>query len=200
MNSIEDLQAAWKSQDVRLPAVPENLEQEVKDQWQQRQKKVLWRNIGTSLAFGVVYYVFYRVYRSYHTDHSIFFGASILFTSLLMAVYLWALWRGLLYAVVDMGFSNRAYLERLLKKLRWQRFTITHLSVAYSLLLWISMMFYCWDVTRQGSLLFRWTAALLITAYILGVAILTRKTRQKKQIRQIDSLIEKLQQIKDGLF
>ena len=196
--NFEDLQKSWKSQPV-APLATEEILARVKKNWNKQYRNILLRNIFTTLAFIAVFIDFAWVYSSFHKGHSIFFGGSILFMVILMITFLWVLWKGMLYKKADFSTSNKDYLSVYIEKLHWRRKTIGTYSTIYMVLLWLALMFYSWDVTQGGSILFRVGAPLAITIYCFLTWFISRRTKCKKQLAKIDALIADLRHLGDSI-
>jgi len=194
--NFEELQKNWRSQPIDMPEDIPALNDKFARQWQKQQRELMWSNIGVTLGFMGAFIVFGWVYISYHNGRSIFFGGSILFMYALLSVYLWIIWKGMVYKKNDPTLPGKEYLEHLLKKLYWRRKTITTFNWVYSVLLWLALMFYGIDVTSGGSILFKTVYFTATTIYIFGMMILMKYTKQKKQLKKTDQLISDLQELK----
>jgi len=190
---FDELQKNWQAQPIKMPENWQSINAGLTDQWQKQQRSVLLSNIFTTLGFIAAIINFGWVYKSFHQGHSLFFGGSLLFMSVLLLVYLWVLWKGYALKKNDPTLNSKEYIYQSLKKLHWRRKTITHFGWFYSVLLWAALMLYMQDVTTGGSLAFRIGAPLITTVYIFGIMIVMRKTKQKKQLNKIDLLITDLQ-------
>lgn len=196
---FEELQKNWLSQPVNLPENTPAINDVLINQWKKQQRRTLWSNIFTTLGFIGALLVFAWVYISFHQGHSAFFGGSLLFMSVLLFVYLWVLWKGIAYKKNDPTLPSKKYLQHALKKLYWRRKTITAYTWIYSVLLWAALMFYGFDVTSGGSILFKTVFISATTIYIFGMMALMKYTKQKKQLKELDQLISDMQQLKDKL-
>ncbi len=192
---FDELQKNWQAQPINMPENWQSINAGLTNQWQKHQRSVLRSNIYTTLGFTGAIVNFGWVYRTFHQGHTWFFGGSLLFMSVLLLVYLWVLWQGYALKKNDPTVSSKEYIFKSIKKLQWRRKTITHFGWFYAVLLWAALMLYMQDVTTGGSLAFRIGAPMATTIYIYGLMIVIRKTKQKKQLKNIDLLIADLEKL-----
>jgi len=196
---FEDLKKNWNSQQVNKKDMI-SLTTDIKSDWEKQQRKLKLSIIFVALSFTLVFIVFIWVYIRFHEGRTIFFSASLCSMAILMIVYFWVLCKGIAYKNESYQSSSIEYLTYQIKKLDWLRKTKTTYIWIYSIILWISLMFYMWDITIGGSLLLKILAPLISTLYIFGTMIFSQKTKIKKQLIAIDGLIEKLKAIKENIL
>lgn len=197
--NFDDIQKSWRSQPVGTPEDPVVIHNRLSAQWRKQQRGVWWSNVATTAAFGVTLIVLTWVYLSFHQSRSIFFSAGLFLMAALMLAYLVVIWKGIAFKKNEPSLPSKAYITQSLSKLYWRRNTITHYTWIYGVLLWLSLMFYCIDVTEGGSLWYKIGAPAAITVYIFGLLLTIRFTKQKKQLAKIDQLIADMKQLNDRI-
>lgn len=197
--NFEDIQKNWQSQSVNIPADDADFKKELQTRWQKHQRKVLLRNIFLTVSFAVVFVVIGWVYIAFNKQYGWPFAVSIGTMYILLAVFLWVSWRGYAFKTEYLDIASNDYIGYQLQKLNWQRKIITTYTVVYSVLLWLMLMMYTVEVTKHGSATFRFTALGVTTAYVLGVTLWSRFTRQKKRLARLDEMIVELKGIKEGM-
>jgi len=197
--NFEDLQNSWQRQPVKDPGDIDQLKLAMETNWNKHQRRVLRTNIFLTLCFILTGIGITCVYFAYHAQFGWAFRLSIFFIILLMIVYVGVSWKS--YGLKKETLENPStdYISYQLKKLHWQRKTITTFSQIYAFLLWINIMCYTWEVTARGSLTFRFTAMLVITVYIVGINLWQRLTKQKKALKKVDHMIADLSHLKKEL-
>ncbi len=195
---FEELQKSWQQQ-VKVPELEPGKIDLLMDKWTKQQRKLKRNNIFVSIAFLFVFIDLAWVYLSFRAKYGVLFGGSIAAMALFMLVYLWIMWKGVVYDKYDPALASNIYVDKYLQKLRWQRITITTYSWIYAVLLWLAFMFYCYELTRSASLALKIGAPAVITVYIFGMFILVRFTKKKKQLRIIDELIGEMVTLKDKM-
>lgn len=193
--NFEELQQAWRSQPVDAPKDTDALRKSIAGKWARQQKHARISNIATTIAFAATFVVFGWVYLSFHADHGLYFTGSIIFMSILMLMYLVVLWKGVTLQKEDPTLPANIYAAQQLRVLRWRRKTMTHYVWIYAVLLWLGLMAYFADVLREATTTFKLSAMAITTAYIFGMVLVTRLTKQKKRIAQIDELIHDMEQL-----
>ena len=196
---FDELQKNWQAQPINMPENWQSINAGLTEQWHKQQRSVLRSNLFTTIGFAGAVINFVWVYITFHKGHTVFFGGSLLFMSVLLVVYLGVLWQGYALKKNDPTVSSMVYINQSIKKLVWRRKTITHFGWIYAILLWAALMLYMQEVTTGGSLAFRIGAPLVTTVYIFGIMIIMRKTKQKKQLKKIDSLITDLQVLREKM-
>lgn len=189
--NFDDLQKSWKDQPLNVPDDDGAAREQLMQKWNKQQRTVLWSNIATTGGFAAVLCVLGWIYASFHEGRSILFGGSIATMTLLLLVFLWVLWKGTVLKKMDLSLPGNEYLARYTAALRWRRRTITHYTWVYMILLWLALMLYMLDVLAEASLAVRIGGPLATTAYLIVVKLATRK-KQRKNLREIDELLNDL--------
>ena len=197
--NFEDLQKNWQSQPVNIPADTVELKQQLQTKWQKHQRKVLLRNVFVTVSFAMVFVVIGWVYIAFNHQYSWPFAVSIGTIYILLLVFLWVSWRGYAFKKEYLDMASTVYIDYQLQKLKWQRKIITTYTLIYSVLLWLALMMYTIEVTKHGSATFRFTALGVTTAYVLGVTLWSRFSRQKKQLAKLDEMMVELENLQKGL-
>ena len=196
--NFEDMQRNWQSQPVDQPDEKQGLNKKLLSQWQQQQQQVKQTNILATAGFVGVFVVAGSIWLSFHAARSVFFTGSIFFVSALMLVYLWVIWKGVANKKSDTTVSTMEYIDQSIQKLFWRRKTLTTYKWTYSILLWIGMMLYLLDTTN-GNLSSGIGIPIATTAYIFGMRLYLRNTKEKKQIVELDQLINDMQLLKTNI-
>jgi len=196
--NFDELQKSWRSQAVGGAAENVQLSAGLKSGWQKQQRKLLYTNIGVTLAFMATSAVMAWVYINFHEGHTLFFGGSILAIYVLMALYLFVMWRGIAYKKERLDSNSSEYLDYQIKKLLWQRKVHSTYSQYYAVILWLCLMLYGWDVTTGATIWFKLGFFLLTTGYIFGMLIYVNLTKRKRHIQKLDELVTGLEELKNG--
>jgi hypothetical protein len=197
--NFEDLQLSWKTQPVKDPGDTNQLKLSMETSWNKHQRKVLRTNSWMSLCFVLTCIGIGFVYVAYLQHFGWAFQLSIVFVYLLMFVYLAVSWKSYGFRKEKRTEPSTSYISYQLEKLKWQRKMITTYSQVYALLLWLDIMCYTWEVTAKGTVFFRFSALFVFTAYIAGVSIWQRRTKQKKALQALDMLISDFRQLSIAL-
>ncbi|RZM30119.1 MAG: hypothetical protein EOO88_02060 [Pedobacter sp.] len=191
---FEDLQQSWQAQPVEaFTGTPKVEEQKTK--WQQRQRKLLRSNIFMSLGFLAAMIGIGWVYFAYRAEFGLPFRISIATCYLLMVVFATVNWRSYAFKNESMDVSAQEYIRYQIGKLNWQRKIVQYYTHVYTILLWLALVLYTWEITERGTALFRFTALAIITAYIGGITFWTTKKKQRKTLLEINGLITELKHI-----
>ncbi len=194
MDNFDDLQKSWLAQaPEHLPATSLKA---VQTKWQQHQRKVLFSNLGMSAAFLAAFIVIGWVYVAFRHQYRWPFTVSIACTYALLLVFLGVVWRNYGFKKEDLGEPSTGFIRYQLKKLNWQRKTLTTYIWIYNVLLWLALSMYTIEVTRRGTWLFTLMALGGITAYIAGITAWSHFYRQKKQLRAIDEMKTELETLR----
>lgn len=196
--NFEDLQKSWQGQPINVNT--DQLKSSLQTKWQKYQRKLLTRIIISNILLAVTLIVLGWVYLSFYEQFGWPFKVSIaaMYAIILIVIYLY--WGSYAFRKEHMEASSTGHISYQLDKLNAQRRLLTRYNWIYFALLWLSLMMYLWEVTGNGSLVFRWTALLSTSAYILGVCLWYGLKKQKKQLAEIDDIINELQHIKKQLI
>ena len=194
---FEDLQKSWQEQPVTAFTDDTALEQQ-QTIWQQHQRKLFIANSCMSMGFLAAMLGIGWVYMAYYKQFGWPFKVSIISTYLLMIVFLVINWRSYAFKKEDRELSSAIYIKYQLTKLNWQKKILLQYTWVYTVLLWLAMVMYIWEITAKGSTTFRFAALGITTAYILGITLWNVLKKQKKTLLKINGLIEGLQKISRG--
>lgn len=198
MNNFADIQKNWLSQPVNEMAKPAEIEF-VQNRWQQHQRKVLFANLAMSIAFLAALIIIGWVYFAFRHQYGWPFEVSIAAVYCILIIFLIVAWRNYGFKKENLGVSSADFINYQISKLEWQRKIHTTYVWIYCVLLWFALCFYIVEVTRKASILFTLIALGITTAYLLGIAIWAWFRKNKKQLRQIDEIIDELKQLQDAL-
>lgn len=189
---FDELRKSWQTQPVNDITEITELKSGFQNKWQKNQKKVLRTNICMSIGFlGSIFFLLW-VYNTYQAEYRWPFKVSIGTTILLMILFSLISWRSYAFKKENLEGSFVEYIDYQIQKLFWQRKMLTQFIWVYSILLWLALVMYVWELTNGATALFRYTALAIITAYLVGLNIWSWYKKQKKQILAIDEMIGEL--------
>jgi hypothetical protein len=198
MMNFEEIQQSWKSVSPgaggHRPPATESLLNQIKKQ----QRVVIRSNVAVTIAFAATFSVFAWLFFAFHAQRGFLFSGSIFFMTALMMVYLFVMWKGVAFKKMDPTVTAPEFLSHYLKKLEWRKKLITTYTWIYGLLLWLTIMAYMLDVTEGTRPLMRIGAPLITTVYIVAVLFITRFTKGKKQLHNLNELITATQSALDN--
>ncbi|WP_316804847.1 hypothetical protein [Pedobacter nototheniae] len=195
---FEDIQKSWQAQPVEVNTDHKLLDAQ-KDRWERNQQKLFRNNICMSLGFFVAMVVIGWVYFSFKDQYGLPFKISIATVYILMIVFLVINWRSYAFKKRNIHDSSQEYIQQQIKRLNWQKNIITKYTWMYTILLWLAMVMYIWEITMMATPTFRYTALGITTFYIFGITVWNRARKQKKQLKEIHELIADLENMKRGL-
>jgi MFS family permease len=198
MNSFEDIQKDWLSQPLNEVVKPAETKL-TQDKWQKRQRKVLRSNLFITIAFLIVVILSGCLYFQFRHMYRWPFDVSIVAMCSLAIIFLIVSWKSYGFKKENLEVSSVDFIDYQINKLQWQRKILKTYVWVYWVLLWIVLGFYTVEVTSHGSLLFTLTALGVITAYFIGVSLISWFLKNKKQIRKIDEIIDELKQLQESL-
>ncbi|WP_342332637.1 hypothetical protein [Pedobacter sp. FW305-3-2-15-E-R2A2] len=193
MNSFEDIQNNWLSQQVIEELKITDI-QSAQNKWQKHQHKLWISNVVMSICFLLTFSVIGWIYLSFQNKYRWPFDLSIAAISSLMILALIVAWKSYSFKTQDLGVSSIEYLQHQVKKLEWQRKTLTIYIWIYNLLLWLAITMYIIEITRRGTLLFTLTAIGVNTLYVVGFSLWSKYYKNKKKIQAIDTMLAELKQ------
>jgi hypothetical protein len=147
-----------------------------------------------SICFLLTFSVIGWIYLSFQNKYRWPFDLSIAAISSLMILALIVAWKSYSFKTQDLGVSSIEYLQHQVKKLEWQRKTLTIYIWIYNLLLWLAITMYIIEITRRGTLLFTLTAIGVNTLYVVGFSLWSKYYKNKKKIQAIDTMLAELKQ------
>lgn len=192
---FETLQKSWMEQQLPIPHTDESALEQAMQQWEKQTKAAKRINLLLTVTLGIVAVVLVWVYAAFHHSRSVLFGLSLLTMIVLMGGYIIVLWKGTTVPLPDAQSSEVDFLKQHLRKLHWRRKTITTYTNAYMILLWLAVMLYMSDVLAELSTWIKIAVPLAVTLYILGLHLLIKKKSRTKQLNNIDTLINRFENI-----
>lgn len=156
------------------------------------QQMLLWSNIAVILSYLLLIAVVARIYGSYSGKHSVLLICSLILIYVLLAIYLFVVWKSLAYQRIHFKRASKAYLNYQISKLGGQRKLISVYLLIYGLILCISCLFFFIDIHNGITLLFKLTAPVSLMTYIFGLYFIISFTDQKKKLDKLDKQIEYL--------
>jgi len=195
---FEDIQKSWHQQAVQPSPDTEmlNLQQ---NNWQKNQQKLKRANVGMSLGFLAAMVGIGWVYISFKDEYGMAFKLSIAVVYFLMIAFLFVSWRSYSFKQINTVSNNQDYIEQQIKKLMWQKDVIIKYTWIYTVLLWMAMMLYIWEITMEATPTFRYTAMAITSLYIFGITFWNRVKKKQRQLDEINVLINDLGEMRSGL-
>lgn len=193
---FDELKKSWKSQPIDAGSQTATKSGDLISRFGKQQRGVLRSNIIVTLAFCATFILFGKLYLKFHEGRTVFFGGSMLAMAIVMLIFLWVQWKGYSLKKMDLTQASSQYLDRYLRTLTWRKALITTYSWVYSFALWLSLMFYMADVLQGGSRLLYIEVMGGTTLYIFGVQLWTRYRSRRKQLTELNDLIEEMELLK----
>lgn len=191
MNLFESYKEQWQQQtsdqNIDLNKLMLQTKTNLKKQDRKSLLTALFLTISFSIVFGVIGWVWLNV-----ESRSILFYSSLILMTLLLLLTLIGQWLGIQFKKEDAYQSTHIYICDRLKKLTWQRWMLARFTPAYLILLTLFFYLYFADITQGGSLIFIVSTYLGTTTFIVVTYLLSLKKR-KRQIEEINALIEDLE-------
>jgi len=194
---FEDIKNSWQAQPIEA-ITNQRLLRERQYKWQRNQEKVLKTNLFTSVGFIVAMVGIGWVYITFKDQYGLPFSISITAVYALMIVFSVISWRSYHFKKKNDTESSQAYIHQQLKSLMWQKDVMTKFVWIYNFLLWLAMVLYIWEITTKGTPTFRYTALGITTIYIFGITLWSQYYKKKKQLKEINELIEDFKTLKEG--
>ncbi|MFT6882695.1 MAG: hypothetical protein ACI83W_001527 [Marinoscillum sp.] len=133
-------------------------------------------------------------------DRGIFFHGSIASMILLMMVSIVMFWRRLIrWNELDFSLDSNAFIETSLRQLKKSKHLFTSFMPIYNIILYVGLIFYTIDITREGSL---WFTLLMIAGNTLFVGLIvffSVRSKLKKNRETLYPLIAELEEFKKKL-
>lgn len=194
MNSFEEMQNSWLSQPLNKEFTPSSV-RSVQSKWQSHQRKFLISSLCMSIGFLATFTVIGWIYFEFRQEYQWPFEISIAAIYVILITFLVVTWRSYGFKKERMEVSSVEYITYQLKKLQWQRKTLTKYVWIYMILLWLALSLYIIEITKRGTLLFTLSALGITTAYIVGITLWNKFYKQKKQVQAIDDISADLKQV-----
>ncbi|AOM80240.1 hypothetical protein [Pedobacter steynii] len=194
MNSFEEMQNSWLSQPLDKEFTPSAV-LSIQSKWHNHQRKFLISSLCMSIGFLATFIVTGWIYFEFRQEYRWPFEISIAAIYVILITFLIVTWRSYGFKKERMEVSSVDYITYQLKKLQWQRKTLTKYVWIYMILLWLALSLYIIEITKRGTLLFTLTALGVTTAYIAGIMLWSKFYKQKKQIQTIDDISDDLKEV-----
>lgn len=196
---FEDMMKQWANQPIVDAAKLAKRREKVRNDWAKHKRKTLISNVCVTIGFVGCFVVFAWVYLSFRQGYGPLFDISILLMYALLIVYLFVTWKGYSYRQSYAGQESLDYVNHQIAKLKWQRKNLTTYSLVYTLLLWLLLCCYLYEITHKGTWLLQSLAYGLSTAYIVGITWWARKVKVPKTLVKIDDMMNDLEAIREEL-
>jgi hypothetical protein len=174
----------------------EDIKEEIKKQDGKIQQMLLWSNISAVWSYLILVLVIVRFYGSLLGKHSILLFGSLFIMYILLAIYMYVVWKGTAYQKIYVKKKSEAYLEHHMKKLSGQCKIISVYLIIYAVLLIISSAFFYMDINNGITLLFKITAPLNLITYIAGIYFIIAFTVQKRKLDILNKQFDKIELMK----
>lgn len=185
MSTEINFKALWTGQKIEMPG-PETLKETAQRFRKKQLRKMAWLNIVLLLT---IVYFFAIGYSSATTTVLTWIGFSII----TIAIVGYLIFHNRTMASImklDLGTSNREYLQRLVRIKKRQTIVYTKITAAYFLLLTAGLFISLWSPLQHLSPPYRIMAVLLTIGWILFVWFYLRPRAVTRQNKKIDPLIK----------
>ncbi|WP_069130286.1 hypothetical protein [Rhodohalobacter halophilus] len=197
MKTFDELKQNWKSQQNDAEIDVHQLKEKVMKRLVSDQKKLILSNLFVSVSFAIVFVVMAWVWSS-NPDRTIYFYASLISMSILLAGTLAGLWAGVQYKNEHTYKGTLEFLQANIQKLTIRKFMLQKFMPVYMILLLVCFYFYYADTFKDAEPVSTFTAYALTTLFFAGVYYFSRGKRVR-QIEQVEKLQIELEKIRDEL-
>jgi hypothetical protein len=177
-HEVEDIKGEIKKQDVKI------------------QQMLLWSNISAGWSYLILVLVVVRFYGSSLSKPSVLLFGSLFVMYILLAIYMYVVWKGTAYQKVYLKKKSEAYLEHHMKKLSGQCKIISVYLIIYAVLLIVSSAFFYIDINNGITQLFKITAPLNLVTYVVGIYFIITFTVQKRKLDVLNKQFDKIELLK----
>ena len=197
MNDFNDIVNDWKSvstDEIKHKNTSDSLFGKLK----KLQRKIIFGNLLMSISFAAVFAVFIWLWNENPLkERSDNFYLGLTFMFILLTVTLAMMWYRVLFwrTPNDISENMKSFATKMLKKLRYFKWITNFFMPVYLVLLAIGMTIYFQDVLREGSLKFKLMAYGLTYAWLLIVGFIIVRKKKKKNNKDVDPIIENLEEI-----
>ncbi|AYL94578.1 hypothetical protein HYN43_004360 [Mucilaginibacter celer] len=154
------------------------------------QRMLLWSNILTLCACIQVIFTISRLYGSLTGGHPVLLAATLILIMIMLALYLFFVWRGIVYRDTGSTDIRISYLQYRIQKITGQvKLMAGYLSV-YSVVIVISGIFFYVDINNGLTILFKTTAPVTMLMYLLGFYFITGFVKQKRKLSAIKKQLD----------
>jgi hypothetical protein len=197
MNDFNDLQNDWKSvssSELKSKTTSDSLFGKLK----KLQRKIIFGNLMMSISFAIVFIVFGWLWNENPLKgRSDNFYLGLTFMFILLSVTLAMMWYRVLFwrTPNDISENMKSFATKMLKKLRYFKWITSFFMPVYLMLLAVGMTIYFQDVLREASLQFKLIAYGLTYAWLLIVGFVIVRKKRKKSNKDVDPIIENLEEV-----
>ncbi|MDP4528700.1 hypothetical protein Q3O59_06600 [Alkalimonas delamerensis] len=190
MDPFEQFKSDWKNQDEAANVDLEYLKNKAHAEIKRQQRKLIFANLFTSVAFAAVFIVLAWIWTSM-PERSTYFYISLIAMSVLLLITLIGIWAGVQFKNENAYQSPKAYVNQHLKKLKIRKFMLEKFMPVYLVLLLGTFYLYYADILSGASPRFILSAYGMTTAYFAIMYAFSRKKLHKK-LKEIETLRAKL--------
>jgi len=197
MTDFNDLQNDWKlvsSKETERKDVSDSLYVKLK----KLQRKIVLGNLFMSISFAFVFAVFIVLWNENPLKgRSDNFYLGLTFMFVLLTVTLAMMWYRVLFWRTPNAISEnmKRFATKMLKKLKYFKWITNFFMPVYLVLLAIGMTIYFQDVLREVSLQFKLIAYGSTYIWLLIVGFIIIRKKKKKNTKDVDPIIENLEEI-----
>ncbi|CUS48780.1 MAG: Protein of unknown function (DUF3180) [Idiomarinaceae bacterium HL-53] len=195
MDPFEQLKSDWKNQ-AQAPNVDlEHIKSKAHVEIKQQQRKLIFSNLFTSIAFATVFIVLAWIWTSM-PNRSAYFYISLTSMSVLLVITLIGIWAGVQFKNENAYQSPKDYVNKHLKKLAIRRFMLEKFMPVYLVLLLATFYLYYADILAGTPPLFILSAYGVTTVYFAIMYVFSRKKLHKKlhEIERLRAYLERWRQ------
>ncbi|WP_298419354.1 hypothetical protein [uncultured Kordia sp.] len=197
MNDFDDIVNDWKSvssEEIKMTDVSNSLFEKLR----KLQRKIIFGNLLMSVSFTAVFTVFIWLWNANlfkERSDNFYLGLSFMFA--LLTVTLVMMWYRVLFwrTPNDISENMKAFAVKMLKKLRYFRWITNVFMPVYLVMLAVGMTIYFQDVLQETSFQTKLIAYSLTYVWILLVGFIMMRKKQKKNNKEVDPIIENLEEI-----
>ncbi|WP_046757801.1 hypothetical protein [Kordia jejudonensis] len=201
MNDFNDILNDWKSvssTEIEVNSESDSLFAKLK----KLQRKIVFGNLFMSISFAAVFAVFIWLWNAnLGKERSDNFYMGLTFMFVLLSITLVMMWYRVLFwrTPNDISENMKAFATKMLKKLRYFKWITSFFMPTYLVLLAVGITIYYQDVLQETSLTIKLIAygATYVWLFVVGF-IMVRKKR-KKNNKDVDPIIENLEEVLDTL-
>ncbi|WP_420571599.1 hypothetical protein [Kordia sp.] len=197
MNDFNDIVNDWKS-----VSTDKTERKEASDsllgKLKKLQRKIIIGNVLMSISFAFVFSVFLWLWNAnLFKERSDNFYLGLAFMSILLTVTLGMMWYRVLFwrTPNDISENMKAFATKMLKKLRYFRWITNVFMPVYLVMLAVGMTIYFQDVLHEASFQTKLIAYCATYIWILLVGFVMMRKKQKKNNKNVDPIIESLEEI-----
>ena len=142
------------------------------------QRMLLWSNACTLLASIQIVFSIAKIYASFSGKSTGLLATCLVLITLVFGAFLYFKWKNLDYHHNHINAGNKQHISFQVNKLNKQLRFISVYLIIYSLMLWVSSLFFYLDVRNGLTLLFKLTFPVSLVIYVSGFYFMFGFTRQ----------------------